>query len=127
MKLGLFRVILGIIAGYILVSFITIPGLFDFISDGPTREVIVILVMGLVTGLVAGSPVGGAIAGFITAIIVPTVDIWSGIDDVEVYVNWLQKTQFGEGIKFSIIALIGGFLGGYILASRSRQTTIRLR
>lgn len=127
MKLGLFKVILGVIAGYIFVSLITVPGLFDFISDGPTREVIVILVMGLVAGLVAGSPVGGAIAGFITAIVVPTVDVWSSIDDVEAYVNWLQKTEFGEGIKFSIIALVGGFIGGYIIASRSQQTTLRLR
>lgn len=129
--MGLFKIIIGVIAGSILLSFINFPGLFDFITEEAMRSMIIVFVVGFVAGLGAGSPIGGAVAGALTAFIVPTANylfFLMEIEDKEVkpmdlYIEWLQNTQ----LKMLIVALIGGFVGGFLIARSSRQNDFRLR
>ena len=129
--MGLFKIIIGVIAGSILLSFINFPGLFDFITEEAMRGMIIVFVVGFVAGLGAGSPIGGAVAGALTAFIVPTVNYLvflmkiedNEIKPMDLYIEWLQNTQ----LKMLIVALIGGFVGGFLIARSSRQNDLRLR
>jgi hypothetical protein len=117
---GLSRIIIGAIAGFILVSIIYLLEIFTYIPDEGVRGIFIILIGGIAAGLVAKSPLEGVVAGILSVLIVPSLDKLSEIESVESYVKWLWETQLGEGVKFFIAAAVGGYVGGYIRKRLSR-------
>ncbi|RLI46911.1 hypothetical protein DRO61_08625 [Candidatus Bathyarchaeota archaeon] len=119
--MGLSRIIIGAIAGFILVSIIYLLEIFTYIPDAGVRGIFIILIGGFVSGIVAKSTIGGVIAGVLSVLIVPSLDKLSDIESVESYVKWMWETQFVEGIMFFVVAAIGGYFGGYIMKRLSRD------
>ena len=115
------RIIIGAIAGFILVSIIYLLEIFTYIPDVGVRGIFIILIGGFIAGLVAKSTIGGVVAGVLSVLIVPSLDKLSETESVESYVKWLWETQFGEGMKYFIVAAIGGYAGGYIMKRLSRD------
>jgi hypothetical protein len=115
------HIIIGAIAGFILVSVIYLFEIFTYIPDEGVRGIFIILIGGIVAGLVAKSPLGGLIAGALSVLIVPSLDKLSEIESVESYVKWLWEIQLGEGLKYFIAGAIGGYVGGYLMKRLKRD------
>lgn len=126
--MGLFKIIIAILAGSILLSFINFTGLFDFITEEAIRGIIIVFIVGFVVGLVTGSSFGGAVAGAITAFIMSTANYlvflmeseYKEIKPMDLYIEWFQNTQ----LKLLIVALIGGFIGGFIISAREKAYSL---
>jgi hypothetical protein len=119
--LGLSRIIIGAIAGFILVSVIYLFEIFTYIPDEDVRGIFIILIGGFIAGLVTKSPLSGVIAGALSVLIVPSLEKLSEIESVESYVKWLWDIQLGEGLKYFLAGAIGGYVGGYLMKRLKRD------
>jgi MFS family permease len=119
--LGLGRIILGAIAGFILVSIIYLFEIFTYIPDEGVRGIFIILIGGFIAGLVVKSPLSGVIAGALSVLIVPSLEKLSEIESVESYVKWLWDIQLGEGLKYFLAGAVGGYVGGYLMKRLKRD------